>query len=622
MYLEYFSLKRHPFRITPDPSLFYSGGTHGRGVVLDALIYGITTGEGILKVVGEVGSGKTMLCRMLEERLPDDVEIVYIANPNLTAKEIIYAIAFELRLDVDASSDRLIVMQKLQDYLLDKHANGRGVVVFIEEAQGMPLETLEEIRLLSNLETHRHKLMQIVLFGQPELDRKLQLKSIRQLRERITHSFNLQPLDTEAVKGYLRFRLQAAGCPWPHHLFSPGAEKLLARASGGLTRRINILADKSLLAAYADPSTRAEPRNSAGFIQPMVLRRHVRAAIKDSGYGLGQARFFRYAAYALAGTSLVLMLAFGMSYFFDREPGSQLALTNGSGPESRESESEITQINGAQTSVGQTPEPVIAGTRPASIQEESAAFVSDPVVQEESGAGPAGEEEIPPQFLPTPEPAAPVSAQMREPADQAKPESALPGAGEEQNRLALNLTESDPDKIQEPSVSPEPADPVDTGASESIQTESPASIQTGQSLTAESEPASDAERVTGPAISDRSPESIRPDLDEDGLIAMRYAASADWAANSNGYTVQLMIAPATQESSLEEFLQFLEVSSLVEDTYVCYEPMQAQGGYRWLVYYGEFNGVSVARNFIQRLPPYVTRHNPFVLNLSDLDCNR
>jgi MSHA biogenesis protein MshM len=283
MYLEYFSLARHPFRITPDPSLFFPGGTHGRGVVLDALVYGITTGEGILKVVGEVGSGKTMLCRMLEERLPPSIEIVYLANPNLTARDIVYAIAFELKLEVDAGTDRLLVMQKLQQYLLQKHAADGSVVVFIEEAQGMPLETLEEIRLLSNLETHRHKLMQIVLFGQPELERKLHDKSIRQLRERITHRFELAPLTPQDVREYLHFRLRQAGCPWPQ-LFSPAAEKRLASASAGLTRRVNILADKALLAAYADPSMRQEPRNSAGEVQPMVLPRHVKTAIADSGY--------------------------------------------------------------------------------------------------------------------------------------------------------------------------------------------------------------------------------------------------------------------------------------------------------------------------------------------------
>lgn len=305
MYLDYFSLKRHPFRITPDPSLFFHGGAHGRGVVLDALVYGITTGEGILKVVGEVGSGKTMLCRMLEERLPPTVEIVYLANPNLSARDIVYAVAFELKLPVDASTDRLVVMQKLQDYLLTRHAAGANVVVFIEEAQSMPLETLEEVRLLSNLETHRHKLMQIVLFGQPELDRKLENKSIRQLRERITHSFQLQPLSEQEICEYLHFRLQAAGCPWPQ-LFSPKAEQMVAKASAGLSRRINILADKALLAAYADPSSRPERRNSAGEVLPMVLPRHIKIAIKDSGYSNENSQLKTWLVYGASAAALLV----------------------------------------------------------------------------------------------------------------------------------------------------------------------------------------------------------------------------------------------------------------------------------------------------------------------------
>ena len=313
MYLDYFSLKRHPFRITPDPSLFFHGGSHGRGVVLDALVYGITSGEGILKVVGEVGSGKTMLCRMLEERLPPTVEIVYLANPNLSARDIVYAIAFELKLPVDSNTDRLVVMQKLQEYLLGRHGAGANVVVFIEEAQSMPLETLEEVRLLSNLETHRHKLMQIVLFGQPELDRKLENKSIRQLRERITHSFYLQPLNEQEIREYLHFRLQAAGCPWPQ-LFSPKAEIMLAKASAGLSRRINILADKALLATYADPDSRPDRRNSAGEILPMVLPRHLKIAIKDSGYldekpELGKALIY------IAVAAAVLVVGIGIGYW-------------------------------------------------------------------------------------------------------------------------------------------------------------------------------------------------------------------------------------------------------------------------------------------------------------------
>jgi hypothetical protein len=149
MYLDHFGLERPPFKITPDPRLFFSGGK--RGSVLDALVYAITTGEGIVKVVGEVGSGKTMLCRMLETRLPANVEIVYIANPSLSPANILQVVAFELNLQT-READRLQAMQTLQNWLLEQHADGRQVVVFIEEAQGMPLETLEEIRLLSNLE--------------------------------------------------------------------------------------------------------------------------------------------------------------------------------------------------------------------------------------------------------------------------------------------------------------------------------------------------------------------------------------------------------------------------------------------------------------------------------------
>jgi type II secretory pathway predicted ATPase ExeA len=326
MYLDYFSLKRHPFRITPDPSLFFHGGAHGLGVVLDALVYGITTGEVILKVVGEVGSGKTMLCRMLEERLPPTVDIVYLANPNpnLSARDIIYAIAFVLKLPVDAHTDRLVVMQKLQDYLLGRHAAGASVVVFIEEAQSMPLETLEEVRLLSNLETHHHKLMQIVLFGQPELDRKLENKSIRQLRERITHSFELQPLSEQEIREYLHFRLQAAGCPWPQ-LFSPKAEQLLAKASAGLSRRINILAGRALLATYADPATRQGMRNSAGEILPMVQPKHVLVAIKDSAYRVDHTDIRKNLLIG-AGMAALLLAGVGVGWWLNRDSGMQPVL--------------------------------------------------------------------------------------------------------------------------------------------------------------------------------------------------------------------------------------------------------------------------------------------------------
>ena len=268
MYYEYFGLKQPPFKITPDISLFFPGGN--RGAVLQALIYAVTQGEGIVKVVGEVGAGKTMLCRMLQVELPDNVEIVYLANPSLSPENILHAIAFELKLNVTETDNRLKVMNELQNYLLDRHAENRQIVVFVEEAQGMPIATLEEIRLLSNLETSQHKLLQIVLFGQPELDQMIATREIRQLKERITYSFQLTPFKTNDVKDYLNSRLRTCG----HRstdVFSTSAVRAITKYSKGLLRRINILADKSLLAAYAGNTHQ-------------VTSSHVKIAAQDSEF--------------------------------------------------------------------------------------------------------------------------------------------------------------------------------------------------------------------------------------------------------------------------------------------------------------------------------------------------
>jgi len=265
MYYEFFGLDYPPYRITPDTQLFYSGGE--RGATLDALRFAICNGDAITKVVGEVGSGKTMLCRMLELELPERVEVVYLANPSLSPENILHAIAFEIGLPEGSEPDRLKVMKALQEYLLKRHAEGRQVVVFVEEAQGMPLETLEEIRLLSNLETRQHKLLQIVLFGQPELDERLSAPHVRQIKERITNSFHLKPLKVQDIGDYLIFRLAQAGYRGPN-IYSRGAIRQISKASKGLMRRINILADKALLAAYTDN-------------RHLVSAADVRAAVRD-----------------------------------------------------------------------------------------------------------------------------------------------------------------------------------------------------------------------------------------------------------------------------------------------------------------------------------------------------
>ncbi len=251
MYQEHFGLLRPPFKITPDTSLFFAGSQ--RGAALEALLYAINSGEGIIKVVGEVGSGKTMLCRMLELRLSSDVDVIYIANPSLSPDNILHVIAHELHLEVNNEMSKVDIMQKLQAHLLEKHAGNRQVVLFVEEAQSMPIETLEEIRLLSNLETDENKLLQMVLFGQPELDEKLSAPHIRQLRERITHSFNLSPFLPNDTLQYLNFRLRAVGYKGPD-VFNKNTAGVVKKYSDGLTRRINIIADKSLLAAFSEGS--------------------------------------------------------------------------------------------------------------------------------------------------------------------------------------------------------------------------------------------------------------------------------------------------------------------------------------------------------------------------------
>jgi len=247
VYLDYFGLKEAPFRITPNTEYWHAGGQ--RGEMLAALLYAIGQGEGIIKVVGEVGSGKTMLCRKLAAQLPDSVDSVYLGNPTLAPDDMLAAILADLGIE-PPENGRQARLAQLNAALLARHAAGRRVVVFVEEAQGIALDNLEFLRLLTNLETATDKLLQIVLFGQPELDVQLADPRIRQLKDRITLSLSLSPLVEAEVADYLRARLTVAGYRGPD-LFSPALIARMTALSGGLSRRINVLADKTLLAAYA-----------------------------------------------------------------------------------------------------------------------------------------------------------------------------------------------------------------------------------------------------------------------------------------------------------------------------------------------------------------------------------
>jgi type II secretory pathway predicted ATPase ExeA len=290
LYLEHFGLQEPPFRITPHPDFFFDGAD--RGATLEGLLYAILHDEGIVKVSGEIGSGKTMLCRVLMERLPDEVETVFLANPSYSRNEILQAIAEELGLPA-ASDPAAPALRELQAKLIELYAGGKRVVVMIDEAHAMPDDTLEQVRLLSNLESSRHKLLQIVLFGQPELDESLAKPTMRQLKDRITHSFRTRPLAPDEVAKYVAFRMRTAGYKGPD-LFSAAAIAAIARASGGLTRRINVLCDKALLAAFAGNTHAVTPRE-------------VRSAVADSDFAPVGTRRWRPRAVAAA----LALIAFG-----------------------------------------------------------------------------------------------------------------------------------------------------------------------------------------------------------------------------------------------------------------------------------------------------------------------
>ena len=265
MYLEHFGLNEQPFKITPVTDFFFPGAN--RAEILDALLYAITESEGIIKITGEVGSGKTMLCHMLLERFPDKIEAVYLANPSLSREEMLYAIADGLKLDLEGQRVN-VILQTLQNHLEMKTSEGKRVVILVDEAHAMPLETMEELRLLYNLQVGNHKLLHIVLFGQPELNEKLNQPNMRQLKDRIIHHFSMLPLSQNIIESYLLFRMRTAGYRGPTP-FSASAAALIGKASQGLMRRVNILADKSLLAAFVENTHNVEVR-------------HVQAAIRDS----------------------------------------------------------------------------------------------------------------------------------------------------------------------------------------------------------------------------------------------------------------------------------------------------------------------------------------------------
>lgn len=299
MYHEHFGLREAPFTITPDTNFFFAHSSHREA--LNTLLVAVRSGEGFMKVVGEVGTGKTMLCRKFLSALEKEQCLsAYIPNPYVGPSTLLLGVADELGVDYPERVNQHQLLKLLTRFLVGSGAEHKRVVLCLDEAQAMPLETLEALRLLTNLETERRKLLQVVLFGQPELDVKLNDRAIRQLKQRITFSCRLQPLSLADVDFYIAHRLTIAGYRGPR-VFSSEAVKRVFRASAGVPRLINILAHKAMMAAFGEGARH-------------VGDRHARVAVADTE-SVGSAKRFghrllRYLGLA-AGIALISLSIVG-----------------------------------------------------------------------------------------------------------------------------------------------------------------------------------------------------------------------------------------------------------------------------------------------------------------------
>jgi MSHA biogenesis protein MshM len=269
MYQQYYGLKEKPFSLTPDTDFFYQSVSHQE--VLNVLLIAIKSGDGFIKVTGEVGTGKTLLCRKLLDALDEQYSTVYIPNPYMSGNALLDAVLAEMGISDRLKNDNYLAC--INQFLIDTARNGKTTVIILDEAQALPKESLEVIRLLSNLETEKEKLVQIILFGQPELDDRLAETSIRQLRQRIMHAYHLQPLNESSIRSYIHHRMRSAGYSGPE-LFDAKAIKLLFKISQGVPRIINVLGNKAMMQSYANGEF-------------YIGKKQIEAAALDSQIGLG-----------------------------------------------------------------------------------------------------------------------------------------------------------------------------------------------------------------------------------------------------------------------------------------------------------------------------------------------
>ena len=254
MYQNFFGLHEKPFSIAPDPRYLYMTDQHREA--LAHLLFGIGDEGGFILLTGDIGTGKTTICRSLLNQLPDNADIAFIVNPRLSVNELLQSICDELGIDYTDSSSIKVLVDKLNQFLLEGYASGRNTILIIDEAQNLADEVLEQLRLLTNLETSEKKLLQLILLGQPELNDKLAQDNLRQLAQRVTARFHLQPLSAEETTAYIKHRLHIAG--FRGELFSRAALKHIHSESRGVPRLVNVICDRSMLGAYTKDSIEVE----------------------------------------------------------------------------------------------------------------------------------------------------------------------------------------------------------------------------------------------------------------------------------------------------------------------------------------------------------------------------
>lgn len=295
MYLYHFGIKELPFTLTPNTSYFFGLPSHKEAI--QVLLTALRTGEGFIKVTGEVGTGKTLICRKLLNELPQHFVAAYIPNPYLTPSELRRAVASELNVVLTDHADQQEFTQRIQQRLIQIHQENKGVVLIIDEAQALPVESIEALRLITNLETESRKLLQVVLFGQPELNDKLALPELRQLKQRVTFSYSLQIMDADQVYQYVKHRMNVAGYRGGD-LFDRKCCSLLYKASKGTPRIVNVLCHKALMLAYGEGMQKITPL-------------HIKLSIKDTEAANQTSNILLVSSIGI----LVVMLSFSFAYF-------------------------------------------------------------------------------------------------------------------------------------------------------------------------------------------------------------------------------------------------------------------------------------------------------------------